>query len=108
VLDEHRLEGDPPNRGWNRASLIFWSRKPYKPRISREDLALPKHLDGVRLLASCVTGAAAMTAFFVWMPLFLFTIFEGLSRMVFGIVIGSAFAALTCVLYVMVLRAKRV
>jgi len=61
MLDD-RFPGEPANKGWNRASIMFWSRKPYRSRIRREDLTLPKHLDGVRLLASCASGASAMRA----------------------------------------------
>lgn len=107
MLDEQRLPNEPPNRGWNRASLTYWSRKPYRPRVRREDLALPKHLDGLRLVASSLAAAAALTAFFVWMPLFFFTIFAGLGRTAFEAIIGTAYAAIACLLYVLVVRAKR-
>ena len=76
---EERLPVESANRGWNRASIVFWSRKPYSPRVRREDLALPTHLAGLRLLASCLAPAFCLTAFAVWTPLFFVTIFTGLS-----------------------------
>jgi hypothetical protein len=102
---EERLPGEPANRGWNRASIVFWSRKPYRPRIRREDLVLPKHLDGLRLLATCVVTAACLTAFAVWTPLFFFSIFVGLGMTAFAAILGGAFVVLTCALYAWVARA---
>jgi preprotein translocase subunit SecG len=106
MLDD-RFPGEPANKGWNRASIMFWSRKPYRSRIRREDLTLPKHLDGVRLLASCASGAAAITAFGVWMPLFFASIYVGVGMTTFAAVMAGAFVTLTVVLYVWVAREKR-
>ena len=105
MVDE-ALPREQRNRGWNRASIEFWSRKPYRPRIRREDLALPTHLAGLRLLASCVAPAFCLTAFAVWTPLFFVTIFAGLSMSTFVAIMGGAFVALTCALFVWVARAS--
>jgi hypothetical protein len=101
---EERLPSDPANRGWNRASIVFWSRKPYRPRIRREDLVLPTHLAGLRLLASCLAPAALLTAFAVWTPLFFLSIFTGLSMTAFMAALAGAFVAVTCALYTWVAR----
>ena len=93
------------NRGWNRASIVFWSRKPYRPRVRRDDLALPTHLAGLRLLVSCLAPAFCLTAFAVWTPLFFVTIFSGLSMSAFVAIMGGAFVAVTCALFVWVSRA---
>jgi len=103
MVDE-RLEAS--NKGWNRASIVFWSRHPYRPRIRREDLVLPTHLDGLRLLVSCLAPAFALTAFFVWPPLFFLSVFRGLSMTAFVLTLGCAFAVATCALYVRVSRAR--
>lgn len=102
---EEGLPVESANRGWNRASIVFWSRKPYSPRVRREDLVLPTHLDGLRLLASCLAPAFCLTAFAVWTPLFFVTIFTGLSMTAFVAIMAGAFVAATCALYVWVSRA---
>jgi hypothetical protein len=107
MIDEHSLPGEPANRGWNRASIIFWSRKPYRPRIRREDLALPKHLDGLRLVGSAIAAGASVTAFFVWVPLFFVTIFAGLDMATFAVTLAAAFVALSIALYFWVVSEKR-
>src|SRR6476619_601819 len=104
MVDE-ALPREQPNKGWNRASIEFWSRKPYRPRARRGDLKLPTHLSGLRLLASCITPAFCLTAFAVWTPLFFVSIFSGLSMTAFVAIMGGAFAVLTCALYVWVARA---
>jgi hypothetical protein len=103
MVDE-AVQAEQRNRGWNRASIEFWSRKPYRPRIRREDLVLPTHLAGLRLLASCLAPAFCLTAFAVWTPLFFVSIFSGLSMTAFVAIMGGAFVAMTCVLYVWVAR----
>lgn len=106
MLDE-RLPGEPANKGWNRASIIFWSRKPYRPRIKREDLTLPTHLGGVRLLLTSAVGAAAFTASAVWTPLFFVSIFTHVGMTTFAATMAGAFVGLTVVLYVWFRREKR-
>ena len=103
MVDE-RLPTEQANKGWNRASIDFWSRKPYRPSIRREDLVRPTHLAGLRLLVSSLAPAAALTAFLVWPPLFFISIFEGLSMTVFVAALAGAFVAITCALYVWVAR----
>jgi hypothetical protein len=104
MIDEHSLPGEPANRGWNRASIVFWSRKPYRPRVRRGELALPVHLSGLRLLLSCLAPAFCLTAFAVWTPLFFVSVFAGLSMDAFVAIMGGAFVAVTCALYVWVAR----
>ena len=106
MLDE-RLPGEPANRGWNRASITFWSRRAYRPRIRREDLLLPKHLEGLRLLRTCVLTALCITAFAVWAPLFFLNVFIGLNGAVTAGILIGAVAVLTVVLYFWVARETR-
>ena len=104
---EERLAGEAANRGWNRASILFWSRKPYRPGIRREDLLLPKHLEGLRLLGTCVVTAVCITAFAVWAPLFFLSVFIGLDGVLTAGILIGAFVALTLVLYFWVARETR-
>ena len=106
-MADEALAGEHRNRGWDRASIVFWSRKPYRPRIRPEDRVLPTHLAGLRLLGSCVAPAFCLTAFAVWTPLFFVTVFTGLSMTAFVAALGGAFVAVTCGLYVWVARAAR-
>lgn len=86
---------------------MFWSRKPYRPRIRREDFRPLKHVRGLRLLGTCVAGAVGISAFFVWTPLFFVSIFAGVSMTAFTAIIGTAFVLLTCVLYAWLARTSR-
>jgi len=104
---EDRLAGEPPNKGWNRASIMFWSRRPYVPRIRPDDRRLPTHLGGARLFGTCVFAAACVTAAGVWPPLFFASIFLGLSgALCIGLLAASLFA-LTFVFYFWVAREAR-
>jgi peptidoglycan biosynthesis protein MviN/MurJ (putative lipid II flippase) len=107
MLDDDRLPGEPTNKGWNRASIIFWSRKPYRPRIRKEDLVLPKHLAGLRLVGTCLVTAACVTAIAVWTPLFFLNVFVGLSGIATAVVLVAAVVVLTLVLYFWVARETR-
>jgi len=104
---EDRLAGEPPNKGWNRASIMFWSRRPYVPRIRPEDRRLPTHLGSARLFAMCVLTGACVTAAFVWPALFFVGIFLGLSGALCGGVLAAALFALTFVFYLWVARETR-
>jgi hypothetical protein len=104
-MADEALRREQRNRGWNRASIEFWSRKPYRPRIRRADLVLPTHLEGLRLLASCLAPAFCLTAFAIWTPLFFVSIFNGLSMSAFVAIMGGAFVAVTCALFVWVSKA---
>jgi hypothetical protein len=106
MVDE-ALSGEQPNKGWNRASIVFWSRKPYRPSIRKEDRALPLHLGGLRLVGSAMAAGASLTAFLVWMPLFFVSVFTGLGMATFVAVLAGAFVVLSCALYFLVVREKR-
>jgi len=106
-MAEESLPREQANRGWNRASIVFWSRKPYRPRIRPEDRVLPTHLSGLRLLASCLIPAACLTAFAVWTPLFFVSIFTGLSMTAFASIMAGAFAVVSAALYVWVSLASK-
>jgi hypothetical protein len=104
---EDRLPGEHPNKGWNRASIMFWSRRPYVPRMRPEDRRLPSNLGGARLFGTCVLAAACVTAACVWPPLFFASIFLGLSGQLCGGVLVAALVGLTFVFYFWVARETR-
>ena len=106
MLDD-RMAGDPPNRGWNRASIIFWSRKPYRPRIREEDRRLPTELSALRLVATCIVTASCVGSVLLWPPLFIASVFLDLSGALFGAFLGGAVVALTFVFYFWVTAESR-
>src|SRR5512133_2875136 len=106
MLDD-RLPGEHPNRGWNRDSIMFWSRRPYRPRLRAEDRRLPTHLGPVRVLLASAAAAACVTAVSLWPPLFLLSLYVHVSASVFGGVLVGAWLALTLVFCGLVARGTR-
>ena len=94
MLDD-RLPGEHPNRGWNRASIMFWSRRAYRPRIRPEDRRPPTGMGPVRILATSALAAICATVALVWPPLFYISISLHLSGRVYGGVLAVATLALT-------------
>lgn len=86
---------------------MFWSRRPYRPRIKAEDRRLPTHLGTARLLLTCMLTAACVTAVCVWPPLFFAGIFVQLSGAVCSAVLSGAITALTLGFYFLVARETR-
>jgi hypothetical protein len=78
-----RLVRDPQlaqtsrNKGWNRISIIFWSRQPYRPNVSAEDFRLPDGGFTLRALATCLLCGLAITLGYIWFILFFVTILAG-------------------------------
>lgn len=88
-----------PYEGWNRASIGFRSRKPYKPAIRAEDLLMPSGFGNLRMLGMCAVMAVAMTLLYVWTPLWLLNFFVPHSGAWYGGVLGGTVVVLTPVLY---------
>ena len=103
----------PPNpeavaasdRGWNRASIVFWSRKPYRPDVSRDDFTLPRGAHNVRTLGMCAFMASSLTILYLWFPLFVTGLFVPLRGAVYGGIMGGVALTLTAVMYVRSTRA---
>ena len=106
MLDD-RMPGEHPNRGWNRASITFWSRRPYRPRLRPEDRRIPTNLGPVRVLVVSAATAACVTAVLLWPPLFYASLFVHMSGSVFGGVLAGAALALTLVFCGLVARETR-
>src|SRR5215210_9420227 len=104
---EDRLPGEHPNKGWNRASIMFWSRRPYVPRIRPDDRPLPTNLGPARLFGTCVLAAACVTAAGVWPPLFFASIFVGVSGALCAGLLAGALFALTFAFYFWVAQESR-
>jgi len=59
-----------PYEGFNRASVIFWSRKPYYPSIRADDLLTPGGFGNARMAVMCLVMAICMALLYVWPILF--------------------------------------
>jgi hypothetical protein len=62
MYSEEELES---NRGWNQASIVFWSRKPYRPNIKAEDFQLPSGVGSLRMLVMCAFMATSLTVLYL-------------------------------------------
>jgi len=98
VFDEG-VPGEHPNKGWNRASIQFKSRRPYKPDLKIEDLVMPSGLGTLRMLRSCVVMAGIMTVLYVWIPLWLLITWVPISDLTYALTLGLAFLAFLSLLY---------
>lgn len=106
VRESERMSGMMPGddgfgetRGWDRASIGFKSRAPYRPQIGQEGLLLPNEAGRLRTLGICLVCAFAMTILYVSIPLFMLGIFVSLGEW-FGVVLLVSFPALTVILFV--------
>lgn len=93
------VPGEHPNKGWNRASIQFKSRRAYKPNVTLEDLMMPNGLGTLRMLRSCVLMAGMMTALYVWIPLWFLITWVPISDLTYALTLGLAFLAILSFLY---------
>jgi hypothetical protein len=96
-----------PNKGWNRASIIFWSRKPYRPNIKAEDVALPRGAGQLRTLGTCAAMGTLLTVICLWFPLFVAGLYVPLDGPLYAAIVGGAALALTAFTYVLSIRRER-
>jgi hypothetical protein len=106
LLDEHALPNEHPTKGWNRASITFWSRKPYRPRLAASDCEVPKGR-GPRMLGMCAAAGSLLSLSIIWFLLLVVDFYEPIPGPVFGGTIGGAAVLLTLVLYVISARRGR-
>jgi hypothetical protein len=106
-VEEELFPGEHPYKGWNRASIGFWSRKPYRPNVGPDDLLMPNGLGNLRMLGTCAAMALIITVLYVWAPLFFLNVFVPLGGIVYGATLGGALVALTLFLYLMGTRETR-
>ena len=106
MFEDHVLPNEHPTKGWNRASLIFWSRKAYRPRLTASDREIPKG-SGPRMLAICAAAGSLLSVSLIWFLLFVVSLYEPLSGTVYGGTIVGVAVVLTFVLYVISARRGR-
>ena len=99
--------GEHPNKGWNRASILFWSRKPYRPNINAEDVELPRGAGQMRTLGMCAVMGSLLTVMCLWFPLFVAGIYVPLHGPLYAGILGGAALALTAVTYTLATRRER-
>jgi hypothetical protein len=87
------------HRGWNRASIRFWSRSNAGAGVRPEDLLLPSGLGNARLLASCAAMGAIGALLYVWVPLMLVEFFVTIRGVLFAAILAAAFVVFTLALY---------
>ena len=97
MFDE--VAGSPPNKGWNRASLAFWSRKGYRPAVRAEDLIMPSGRGSLRMLMLCVPMALMMTFLYVWTLLMIVNFFVEVGSVVYCAVLGGGLVMILLLLY---------
>jgi membrane associated rhomboid family serine protease len=93
------MPGEDPNYGWNRASVQYKSRRPYKPTVKAEDLVMPNGLGNARMFGTCFLMGAILTLLYVWIPLIFLNVFVPLGGTAYAAAIGGALLALTLFLY---------
>ena len=101
------MPGEDPNKGWNRASIQYRSRRAYKPDLKIEDLVMPNGLGTARMFGTCILMGGVMTALYVWIPLWFLITFVPISGLTYALVLGVAFVGITLFLYLAGARETR-
>jgi hypothetical protein len=68
-------DGFDERKGWDRASVAYRSRKPYRPDISQKDLLLPNEAGKARTILICAACAICITLLYVGFPLYMVSLF---------------------------------
>jgi hypothetical protein len=97
-MDEHVDPNEHPNKGWNRASITYWSRRPYRPRLTAKDREIPKG-SGPGMLALCAVTGSLLSLTFFWFLLFVVSLYDPLSGELSAGVIAGMAVVLTLGLY---------
>jgi hypothetical protein len=93
------MPGEDPNKGWNRASIQYKSRRPYKPSVKAEDLLVPSGFGNLRMFGMCAAMAAIMTVLYIWIPLFFLNVFVPVGAVTYAASLGGAILGFTLFLY---------
>jgi len=91
-------DGHGENKAWDRASIAFRSKKPYRPDIGAADLLVPNEAGRFGTFWRCAVCAFCMTALYVFLPLLIINIFVGLGPWI-GPALLVSFAVMTVALY---------
>jgi hypothetical protein len=70
VDDIFSTDNGDPYKGFNRASVIFGSRKAVEPTLRPQDLLTPGGFGNARLAGACAVMALSMALLYVWPILF--------------------------------------
>ena len=98
MFDEFDNEWDPYD-GFNRASIIMRSRKPYRPNIRAEDLLTPSGLGNARMAGMCVVMAICLVILYIWPVLFVVNLAAPMGGHLFGSILGGFALAFFVFLY---------
>jgi hypothetical protein len=98
LFEDNVAPNEHPTKGWNRASITFWSRKPYRPRQTESDREIPKGR-GLGMLAWCAAAGSLLSLSLVWFVLLLVSLYSSIPGLVFGGTIAAAAVLLTLLLY---------
>ena len=101
------MPGEDPNYGWNRASVQYRSRRPYRPAVKAQDLVMPSGLGNARMLRTCFLMAGIITVLYVWIPLMFLSVFVPISGLTYAAVLGGFLLGLTTFLYLAGARETR-
>ncbi len=93
------MPGEDPNKGWNRASIQYRSRRAYKPNVKIDDLVMPSGLGNARMFGTCVLMAGIMTALYVWIPLWFLITFVPISGLTYALTMGLSYVVILGLLY---------
>ena len=77
-----------PYDGFNRASIVMRSRKPYRPNIRAEDLLTPSGLGNARMAGMCVVMAICLVLLYIWPVLFVVNLAAPMDGRLFGSILG--------------------
>jgi hypothetical protein len=101
------LPGENPNYGWNRASIQYRSRRPYKSSVKAEDLLMPNGLGTFQMLWTCFLMAGMITLMYVWIPLIFVNVWVPFGGTTYAAAVGGILLALTLFLYMAGTRETR-
>ena len=93
------FEDNDSSDPWNRASLIFGSRKGHPTKLSVDDLLAPSGFGSLRMASMCVVMALCMTLLYLWPILFFVNFWIPLGGHVFGGLFLVGLAAFFVFLY---------
>ena len=88
-----------PYDGFNRASIVMRSRKPYRPSIRAEDLLTPSGFGNARMAGMCVGMAICLVLLYIWPVLFVVNLAAPMDGRLFGSILGVIALAFFVFLY---------
>ena len=88
-----------PYDGWNRASVVMSSRKPYRPNITANDLLTPQGFGNARMAGMCLVMAFCAAVLYVWPVLFVLNLAVPLRNHLFSWLFFGAVSVFFIFLY---------